>query len=209
MGTFHHKEHGLRDYWRSVLFSDESRFNVSRSDGRTRVWRRQGERFDRCCVSERDRYGGGSVHVWGAISFRRRTPLHFFTGRVNAQVYLEQIIQPVVIPCFQMHNELRIFQQDNARPHTARATMDVLRQQDFEIMDWPPYSPDMSPIEHLWDELGRRVEANHQPTTVVELERALEVEWNAIPQLFLRNLINSMRNRVHACIGARGAHTRY
>lgn len=62
--ALHHKEHGLRDYCRSVLFSDESRINVSRSDGRTRVRRRRGERFDRCCVLEESVFTAGSLFTF-------------------------------------------------------------------------------------------------------------------------------------------------
>ena len=199
----------LRGYWGSVLFTDESRFTLSFRDGRTRVWRRRGERYDPNCVLERDRFGGGSVHVWGGISLFHRTPLHIFTERVTARVYIDQIIEPIVIPTFQAHQDLRVFQQDNARPHTARITMDVIRQQDFELMPWPPYSPDMSPIEHLWDELGRRVRNNHQITTLRDLQCALQREWQAIPQNFIENLVRSMRSRIRACLDAGGAHTRY
>ena len=58
-----------------VLFSDESHFKVSMSDGRDRVWRRNGERFAGCCVN-RDRWGGGSVLVWGGITAYNHTQLH-------------------------------------------------------------------------------------------------------------------------------------
>ena len=54
--------------WRRVLFTDESRFTLYRADGRRRVYRRRGERFADACVVERDRFGGGSVMVWGGIA---------------------------------------------------------------------------------------------------------------------------------------------
>ena len=54
-----------RQQWAQVLFSDESRFNLSHHDGRIRVFRRRGERFTDNCLIERDRFGGGSVKVWG------------------------------------------------------------------------------------------------------------------------------------------------
>ena len=54
--------------WRRVLFTDESRFTLYRADGRHCVYLRCGERFADACVVERDRFGGGSVMVWGGVS---------------------------------------------------------------------------------------------------------------------------------------------
>ncbi|GFW93474.1 uncharacterized protein TNCV_46771 [Trichonephila clavipes] len=63
------------------------------------------------------------------------------------------------------HKTGAIFQQDNARPHTARVLQDGLHT--VTTLLWPPRSPDLSPIEHIWDQLVRRVE---NPTSLNELE---------------------------------------
>ena len=76
-----------RQRWTEVLFSDESRFIVSMSDGSDRVWRRNGERYAECCVKQRDRWGGGSVLVWGGITAYNRTQLHVLDRSINAQTY--------------------------------------------------------------------------------------------------------------------------
>ena len=64
-----------RQQWARVLFSDESRFNLSHYDGRIRVFRRRGEPSADNCLIERDRFGGGIVIVWGGIMGRRKTNL--------------------------------------------------------------------------------------------------------------------------------------
>ena len=83
-----------RQQWAQVLFFDESRFNLSHHDGRIRVFRSRGEGFADNCLIERDRFGGGSVMVWGGIMGRRKTNLILLQGNFNAQGYINQILQP-------------------------------------------------------------------------------------------------------------------
>ena len=66
--------------WRTVMFSDESRFCLRKNDGRVRVWRRQGERFTECCIDRVTAYGGGSVMVWAGISIAGKTQLIIVDG---------------------------------------------------------------------------------------------------------------------------------
>ncbi|UYV82515.1 hypothetical protein LAZ67_21002634 [Cordylochernes scorpioides] len=94
-----------------------------------------------------------------------------------------------------------LYQQDNARPHTARISQQAL--QDVQMLPWPPYSPDLSPIEHVWDIIGRRLHALPQPRSEDELWQMVEREWRAIPQDAIRTLIDSIPRRVAACIAVR------
>ena len=190
----HHRITRLQ--WNSVLFTDESRFSMSVADGRIRVWRRAGERYADACVIQHDRFGGGSVHVWGGISFNHRTQLHVFHNRVNAQTYIDQVLAPIVVPAFQAHNDLLVLQHDNARPHTARVTTQYLANQNINVMDWPAFSPDMNPIEHIWDALGRRVRAQGPFPNLRQLEVTLVQEWNNLPQQLIQDVIGSMRRRL-------------
>ena len=95
---------------------------------------------------ERDRYGGGSIMVWGGIMHGAKTDLVTVTGTLNAVGYCNQIIVPYVVPFTRRHNA--ILQQDNARPHTACHTQGVLLQHHVDKIEWPARSPDLSPIEH-------------------------------------------------------------
>ena len=100
--------------------------------------------------------------------------------------------------------------QHNARPHTTRATVDLLAIQNVTVLTWPPKSPDLSPIEHLWDDLNRRVRSR-QPElqTLQELQQDLEQEWGKIPQDRIRRLIESMPRRVRGVLQANGGYNRY
>jgi transposase len=77
-------------------------------------------------------------------------------------------------------------------------------------MNWPDLSPDLNPIEHLWDEIQRQLN-DEQPslTTAAELSLAFQRVWALIPIAFINHLVNSMYRRCAAVINACGGHTRY
>ena len=167
-----------RAQWSSVLFSDESRFALQFGDGRKRVYRRPGERFADVNVNQRLPSGGGSVMVWGAFSFNDRTRLCVIDGNLNGNRFLLEVIQPFVMLALQRIGAATMFQDDNALPPHARVVTDLLRQHNVNRIDWPTYSPDSNPIEHAWDELGRRLRSNHAPpTNHAHFARMLVTEW--------------------------------
>ncbi len=139
-----------------------------------------------------------------------RTPLYVVNGNLTGQCYLNEIVQPLVIPLLQRIGPGAWFQDDNTRPHRARVVTDFLQQQNVQHMDWPAYSPNLSPIEHAWDELGRRVRSHHVPAgNLRQLAQRLVAEWQAIPQRYFQRLMNSMRQRCQECVNANGGYTSY
>ncbi|GFY07164.1 transposable element Tcb1 transposase [Trichonephila clavipes] len=114
------------------------------------------------------------------------------------------------VPLTATHCRLRLTWNDNTRPHRANIVDGCLRSEDITRMDWPAYSPDLNPIEHVWDMLGRRIAARQPPPTCLpELRRALLDEWCNIPQDQMDNLILSMPRRCKACIASSGRYTPY
>ena len=195
--------------WVNVIFSDESRFSLQGNDGRVCVWRRRGERFSQQCVKESDAHRGGSVCVWGAIGLHEKSDLVHFQRNVNADIYMNDVINDQVVPLF-ARRPIIIYMHDNAHPHTANATTTHLRNLGIPVMQWPAISPDLNPIEHIWDELERRMRARQiPPTNLPDLRVALTEEWQAIPQQRINKVINSMRKRCQAVINANGGHIRY
>ena len=191
-----------RQQWARVLFSDEFRFNLSYHDGRIRVFRRRGERFADNCLIERDRFGGGSVMVWGGIMGRRKTNLIVVQDNLNAQGHINQILQPEAVPFLQRHGPA-ILIYDNARPHVARICRQFLNRNNINVLHWPAVSPDMNLIEHIWDSLGRKVRARGKVHNLRDLENALIQEWKNIPNVVIRRYVRSMRGRFAACINSR------
>ncbi|CAG8609897.1 14261_t:CDS:2 [Cetraspora pellucida] len=92
---------------------------------------------------------------------------------------------------FLKHKDL--FQQDLAPCHTAQYTKWWMKTHNIPILDWVPYSPDLNPIEHLWDYLDCQVRKRKPlPSSKNELIKAIQEEWAKIPLEVLRNLILSM-----------------
>ena len=149
--------------------------------------------------------------VWGGISLEAKTELFVLQQRsLNANAYIRDILQDHVVPFAPFIGPDFLFMQDNARPHVARCVINFLEEVEIERLEWPAMSPDMNPIEHVWDELGRRVRARAaRPETLQELQLALVEEWDNIDQNVIAHLIEGMPRRISALLNARGGNTRY
>ncbi|CAH1996987.1 unnamed protein product [Acanthoscelides obtectus] len=195
--------------WNSIVFSDESRFCLGMHDGRARVRRRRRERRNPQFFVERHVHHTVGVMVWGAIAYGSRSPLIFIRGNMNTQRYIHEVLEPHLLPYLDTLAD-PTFQQDNARPHVTRVTIDFFQHNDVTLLPWPPRSPDLSPIEHVWDMMGRRLlNLQHPPQTLEALREELVVAWNEIPQEDIDHLIRSMPRRIGECVAHQGASTHY
>ncbi|GFY13606.1 transposable element Tcb2 transposase [Trichonephila clavipes] len=197
--------------WGRVLFTDESRFSLSSDSHRILIWREWGSSNHPSYIIERDRYGGRGVLVWGGIMLGSRTDLHIFdAGSVNGTRYCNEVLLPYVRLIRGAMGLQFLFMDDNAPCHCTVAAEQLLESEDIERMDWPARSPDLNPIEHVWDFLGRRLAARTlPPVTIRELRLALKDEWVAMPQQLIDTLILSMDRRCETCLAVRGDHIPY
>ncbi|GFX15234.1 transposable element Tcb2 transposase [Trichonephila clavipes] len=177
--------------WGRVLFADESRFSLSSDSHRILIHNHPSN------IIERERYGGRGVLVWGGIMLGSRTDLHIFdASSVNGIRYCNEILLPHVLLFRGAMGLQFLFMDDNAPCHRTVAAEQLLESEEIERMDWPARSPDLNPIEHVWDFLGRRLAArNLPPATIRELRLALQDEWAAMPQQLIDTLILSMSRR--------------
>ncbi|GFX84543.1 transposable element Tcb2 transposase [Trichonephila clavipes] len=147
------------------------------------IWRERGSGNNPAFMHESVRYGSGGVLVYGGISIDGGTDLYIIRdGPLTARRYRDEILRPIVVPYAAAIGDDFILMDDNCRPHRANLVEDFLFKEGIVRMEWPACSPDINPIEHVWDALGRRVAGRQPPPqTLQELERALLEEWDRIP----------------------------
>ena len=212
--------------WSRVMFTDESPFklyNVPNSKNDV-VWGSQ-ESSAPCAPQVKF---SPSVLVWGGISSLGLTKLHIIPNKtsVNSTYYINEILEKEVKPAFQrtvvcsdltatklFHNNSEgLFQQDGARAHTSRASLEWLNTNINGYIspeDWPPNSPDLSPIENVWSIMAATVYADPEPQTLNTLKRRLRKAWKSIPLKTLKNLIGSMPDRLETVLMSKGDTIKY
>ena len=198
--------------WKHVIWSDKAKINCIGSHGRKWTWKRAGEGLSDRLVEETVKFGGGSVILWGYMTWEGVGFACRIEGKMDADLYvqiLEEELQQT-LGFFDKSQEDIIFQQDNDLKHTSRKAKKWFEDHEFEVMVWPPQSPDLNPIEHLWFILKRRLtEYPELPKGILELWEHIQVEWDKIEIAQCQELIESMPRRIKEVIRAKGGYTSY
>jgi uncharacterized membrane protein YheB (UPF0754 family) len=157
---------------------------------------------------------------WAAFGHGKRTNIVVMKGDpdaprggVTARRYVEIIEE--YLPTILDYNS--IFMQDNSSLHTAYLTQGWLRDHGIQGVDWPPYSPDMNPIENLWKILKAEIIRLHpelitlkdNDSTRAILIEAVEEAWELLEEELLNKLSLGMQKRIDALIAAQGWYTKY
>ena len=195
--------------WETVIFSDEKTFQ-SCNNGKIRVYRPSGTRYDERYTNKTNQSGRFSINVWGWISARGPGVCQIVQGRLNAPLYCN-ILNQVMIPSVDaVYGQDFIFQQDNAPIHKARIVQNYLEENQIRVLPWPSKSPDINPIENVWGEMTKFMyKHNFQPRTRDELSQRIMEAWDTITQEYTRNLVLSMPRCLQALIDNNGATTKY
>ena len=198
--------------WKRVFWSDETKINRLGSDGKQWVWKPIGAGLIEREVQGTVKFDGGNIMVWGCMSWEGVGNLAEIEGRMDANQYVKILGDHLLSSMEESEISLEdlIFQQDNDPKHTSKTAKQWFEDHDIALLDWPPQSPDLNPIEHLWQHIKKELcKYPTQAKGVWEIwERVAEV-WNNIKPEVCQNLIESMPRRLEAVIKAKGGHTKY
>ncbi|SJX63304.1 related to transposase [Sporisorium reilianum f. sp. reilianum] len=199
--------------WKRVIWSDKTKINFIGPDGRQSCWVKAAS-FSSKLVKPTVKFGSSSIMIWGCMMWEGVGTMHMVIGRMDSDQYIEILEDKLAKTMSEMHHRYSytdiIFQQDNNPKHTAKKTKKWFKDNNINIMKWPAQSPDLNPIEHLWQELKKRLA---KYTTIAKSESKLfkhcEAEWAAIAPETCQNLIASMPRHLQAVIKAKGGNTKY
>jgi hypothetical protein len=146
------------EYWQRVIFTDESKFNIFGSDGYCIVWRKKNTGHKKENLRPTVKHGGGSVLVWGCLSETAVGSLLFIDVIMNHRVYIDIQKRHPHSSADKMGISYNfVFMEDYGPKHTAHNTKMWILHNTPEYLKTPPQSPDINPIEHLWDHLERKI----------------------------------------------------
>lgn len=205
------KEHADKplEFWKTVLWTDESKFELFNRKRRVRVWCRSGEELQERHIQGTMKHGGGNVMVWGCFSWGGVGSIVKIDGIMTADSYINILRENLEVSLIQTGLEEKfVFQQDNDPKHTAKKTKSFFRSCRIKPLEWPPQSPDLNPIENLWAILDARVDKTGV-TNKNNYFEALERAWEELDPQHLKNLVESMSKRLQEVLKAKGGHINY
>ena len=181
----------------SLLFSDEKWANTN-DHGLPYEFVRPGEAPTRRCYTKY----AASLRMWGLIGVGVKLLIFLPSEQsVTSESYIRNSLSPALSI---LRRGGKVFMQDGARAHTARATMDWLRANGVKVLgNWPARSPDLNPIETMWAIVQAKVAAR-MPSDDTELQQYWREEWNAVPQHVVDDLVLSFRGRLERCLAEGG-----
>lgn len=205
------RDHVSKDetFWDTVIFTDESKFNLHGSDGRSYVWRQPNTQLQPKNMRGTVKHGGGHVMVWGAMSSSGVGNLVFIEGNMDKNMYLdilkENLVQSAeklnIKDCFRLY-------QDNDPKHKSGIVQTWLIWNCPHVMQPPAQSPDINAIENLWSKLEREIR-KHEIRCKDDLKKALLEEWGKIPPDYCRKLVRSLPRRLKSVLEQKGYPTKY
>ena len=195
-----------------MLWTDESKFELFATNQRVYVRRRTGERLIDDCISPTVKHGGGNIMVWGSISGGGVGDLLKIGGIMDKKVYHNILVRHAVPSGPRLIGDNFVFQEDNDPKQSSNYCRNYLRREKaagvLTVMNWPSQSPDLNPIEQIWELIDRKLDKSHvktKETLWLEVKRC----WKSITVEVLKKYIETMSKRCRAIIKAKGGHTKY
>jgi transposase len=199
--------HFTEQDWDTVIFSDEVHFCLGHH-GQVWVQRPPGTAYEPqyCKPADEELY---KITLWGCFCSKGAGTARIFIGELNHELYRD-ILQHNLVQTYQHFFPQGVwrFLQDNASPHYTREVNTWMHNHGVHIIEFPPRSPDLNPIENLWHILKWRVD-HRNPRTAEEFEQVIGEEYESIETEICTTLAHSMHDRLLQVIEFQGHKTKY
>jgi len=201
----------LKD-WKRVVWSDECRIELWQGSRDRRIRRTKLERFHPDCIAPTVKHGGGSLMVWACFRWNKLGPIIVVDGTMDSRKYID-ILENQLCPFWKNMKRQRSslwFQDDGAPCHRSGFVKNWKIENGIKALPWPAQSPDLNPIEHLWNIVKRKIQKRRPlPRNLDQLKDAIYEEWRSIDGLILKKLVSSMPSRIQYVIRRKGYQTKY
>jgi hypothetical protein len=202
-----HKNWSVED-WVRVIWSDESGRHLGKYSTKDKIWRRLDERLDPSVIHGTHVKDRSYVGYWATISKNGVGPIHVLPHNTTMKTgLLQDVLEKHLLSHY---NNGDIFQWDNSRYHTASSTTNFLREHNVTVLDGPSRSPDLNPIENIWQTLNLAIDKRMPRIhTYQKLEKVVPEEWNKIDKEVVLKCIRSMPKRCAKVIRNHGGSIDY
>lgn len=202
-----HKNKDL-SFWKKILWSDETKVNRMGPDGRVFVHRPKNQALNPRYTQKTIKHGGGSIMVWGSFSWHGVGPIVKINAKMDRYQYLDILKNKMEPYAFEHMPVSFIFMHDNDPKHTSKVVKDWFLEERIPVLDWPAQSPDLNPIENLWNDVKCAI-AQEKYKNLDDLWTGIRNAWYSISRERCQNLIKSMSRRCHAVLENKGYSTKY
>ncbi len=202
------------EFWHSWAFSDESPYQLLQKNGKVIVYLEVGARYEKQNLMPSFKsVDRRKVMVWGAFSWKGVGDLYWVQETMTGKIYVKIIrrfLKSSAKKCCPTYPDF-FWQEDNDPKHTSGVAQEYFRRNKVNLVQWPSQSPDLNPIEHLWDVLDHEVRKLHPERFRSEeaLFSSLQEAWNILDLDMMQTLISSMPRRLQAVIDNDGYPTKY
>lgn len=190
------------------VFSDETAFEIDQDFSKIKIWTTPQDRHSPQAICKQRSGISRKLMAWGAISASGPGPLVFLREKITGHVYadlLRNTAFPYLLQLNSTHSKEFIFIDDNAPVHRCREVKGLWNQSTILHSAWPPSSPDLNPIEHVWGYLKQTIRRKHPKIrTAADMERIVSRLWADLSQEYCANLVMSFKPRCAQVKAARG-----